>query len=39
VDAATTSAALPALVNSFLDTGKLPGRTRRRDFDVEEDIQ
>ncbi len=39
VDAARMSAALPALVNSFLDTGKLPGRIRRRDFDVEEDIQ
>lgn len=39
VDAATKNAAIPSLVTSFLESGKLPGRFRRPDLDVEQDIQ
>jgi len=38
LDAATKIAAIPSLVSSFLESGKLPGRFRRH-LDVEQDIQ
>lgn len=37
-DEATKTAAIPTLVTSFLETGKLPGRFRRPKLDLEEGL-